>query len=72
MAYAESTRHAGVEGLNSRFADLSARWKARLERNRRYRRTFNELNALSNRELADLGMSRAMLRSVAWESSAKG
>ena len=71
MAYAESTRHAGAHGFNTRLSDLSARWKSRLERNRRFRTTLNELNALSDRELADLGMSRAMLRSVAWESSAK-
>lgn len=71
MAYAANITHNGIEGLNGRFATLSARWKARLERNRRFRTTLAELSALSDRELADLGMSRAMLRSVAWESSAK-
>lgn len=31
-------------------------------------RTMRELNSLSNRELADLGMSRGGLRSVAYEA----
>ena len=34
-----------------------------------YRKTLNELSALSNRELADLGLSRSELRHVAWQSS---
>ena len=32
---------------------------------RAYRQTVNELNALSNRELTDLGISRAEIRRVA-------
>lgn len=70
MAFADFSSVA-AQPRNTRLAALSARWKSRLERNRRFRNTLNELNALSDRELADLGMSRSMLRSVAWESSAK-
>lgn len=33
-----------------------------------YRRTVRELSELSNNELADLGMSRASIRSVAWHA----
>lgn len=35
---------------------------------RLYRETVSELNRLSNRELADLGISRADIRSVARRS----
>lgn len=30
-----------------------------------YKRTLNELNSLTDRELADLGLHRGMIRSVA-------
>lgn len=33
-----------------------------------YRRTLNELSVLSNRDLADLGISRSMIVSVALEA----
>lgn len=38
-------------------------------RRRIYRTTLTELQSLSNRELADLGMSRAELRRVAYEAA---
>lgn len=41
----------------------------RYKRYRIYRTTFNEMNLLSNRELKDLGLHRAGLREVAWESA---
>jgi len=34
-----------------------------------YRATLGELSALSNRDLADLGLSRSMIRSVAAEAA---
>ncbi|MGB3407358.1 MAG: DUF1127 domain-containing protein [Jannaschia sp.] len=34
-----------------------------------YRRTFDELSALSNRDLADLGLSRSMIRGIALEAA---
>lgn len=36
-----------------------------------YSETFNELNALSNRDLADLGISRSMIRGIAHEAAYK-
>ena len=42
---------------------------ARHASRRIYKTTLNELNNLSNRELADLGMHRTELRSVAWEAA---
>ena len=38
---------------------------------RKYRETYNELMRLSNRELADLGISRADIPSVARRSAAQ-
>ncbi|PYE88135.1 DUF1127 domain-containing protein [Phyllobacterium leguminum] len=38
---------------------------------RRYRETIGELNRLSNRELTDLGISRADIPHVARHSSAR-
>ena len=39
------------------------RWK-------QYRRTVNELNALSPRDLSDVGIEPGQMRSVAWTRSA--
>lgn len=45
------------------FADL----QERIARYRLYRQTVNELGALSNRELADLGLCRSQIRALAYE-----
>ncbi|MFV2034928.1 MAG: DUF1127 domain-containing protein [Halocynthiibacter sp.] len=65
MAFA-STSHSTDAGLTTRFIALLSSAFAALARHRLYNRTFNELSALSNRELDDLGLSRAHLRSVAY------
>jgi len=41
----------------------------RRAKQRVFRTTLNELSALSNRELADLGLHRSELKRVAWESA---
>ena len=43
--------------------------KTRFARYRLYRQTVSELSALSNRELADLGLSRAMIRGLARQAA---
>lgn len=43
--------------------------KLRFARHRVYRRTVSELSALSNRELADLGLHRSMIRRVAMQAA---
>ncbi|NVO54564.1 DUF1127 domain-containing protein [Rhodobacteraceae bacterium B1Z28] len=43
--------------------------KARFDRYRMYRQTVNELSTLSNRELADLGLHRSMIRRVALQAA---
>ncbi len=42
--------------------------KTRFARYRLYRQTVNELSALSNRELADLGLHRSMIRQLAQQA----
>lgn len=55
---------------------LRDRLNARIEtaregmaKRRVYRRTYAELSALSNRDLADLGLSRSMIPAVAHEAA---
>ncbi|SDJ93865.1 DUF1127 domain-containing protein [Aliiruegeria lutimaris] len=43
----------------------------KLRQFRAYRRTMDELNTLDDRELADLGLSRAMFRGIAREAALK-
>ena len=67
MAYATThTTLAPASGrsLSTLFADLVARY----ERHRKFRQTVLELQSLSDRELADLGMTRSMIRRIALEA----
>lgn len=67
MAFATETRTA-TSGLK---LDLSAAIYALMNRiadYRAYNRTVAELSNLSNRELADLGLSRASIRSAATQA----
>lgn len=41
----------------------------RLATHRVYKTTLNELQVLSNRELADLGLHRSELKRIAWEAA---
>lgn len=54
---------------SARVSGVVADLKARFTRYRVYRNTLNELSDLSQRELDDLGLSRAMLRRVAYEAA---
>ena len=68
MAYMNTTTAAHP----SVFAQISAFFEGaatRYKQHRLYRATFDELSALSNRELADLGLNRSDLRRVSLEAS---
>ena len=68
MAYASAhqTRTAGLFGtVAEAFASMRNAWT----RSRVYMRTYNELSALSTRELADLGISRSMITRLAYEAA---
>lgn len=51
--------------LANRFIALIAGWKETFATRQTYRQTVKELNALSDRELADLGIGRGSIRFVA-------
>ena len=66
MAYSHVNTGAVREGFFATLkADLGA-WRAR---RRVYAKTLTELSRLSNRELADLGLHRSQLRSVALQAA---
>jgi uncharacterized protein YjiS (DUF1127 family) len=68
MAYVSSNRTTTL-GLVDRLAeirkDLADAWRAY----RVYRQTLTELQALSMRELNDLGLNPSMLRTIALEAA---
>lgn len=66
MAYAHTsaTTLAGRSGQG-----LLARLREALHRRNVYTRTLRELNALTTRELADLGMTRSMITRTALEAA---
>ncbi|EYD71215.1 DUF1127 domain-containing protein [Limimaricola hongkongensis] len=66
MAYTTDTRSAG---LGQRIAALRASLADRVAKSKIYRTTFNELQALTDRDLADLGISRSMIKRIAIEAS---
>lgn len=55
-----------VLGTAARILNTAAERRAM---RRIYRTTLGELMALSNRELADLGLHRSELKRIAWESA---
>ncbi|PTX54075.1 uncharacterized protein DUF1127 [Litoreibacter ponti] len=69
MAYNSNVRTAPsiLERLVSYKDDLATRYA----QYRVYKTTLDELRTLSNRELADLGLSRANLKSIAYEAAYK-
>lgn len=44
-------------------------FRARSEQRKVYRNTVRELSALTDRDLADLGLSRSMIKSIAHEAA---
>lgn len=67
MAHASDIRVAGFDF--SRIAALRETLATRYANFRMYRATMNELYDLSDRELADLGLCRANIRSLAIETA---
>ena len=59
---------AGYDHAQAGLSGLWARMSKRLADHRLYVRTLDELDALSDRDLADLGLSRLQIREVARES----
>jgi uncharacterized protein YjiS (DUF1127 family) len=68
MAYVNATRISQIS-LLSRVLDATAGITAALRQREVYLKTLRELNALSDRDLADLGINRAMVRDIAHEAA---
>jgi uncharacterized protein YjiS (DUF1127 family) len=68
MAYVNNSRAAEL-GLRARLSGLLDGLAARYAQYRLYRTTYDELNRLSDRELADLGLHRANIASVSLEAA---
>jgi uncharacterized protein YjiS (DUF1127 family) len=72
MTFANETHRAQQElTLGTWFRDLRANLGERVARYRTYRTTLNELASLSDRDLSDLGLHRAMIADVAREAAYK-
>ena len=69
MAYASNNQGIAQNGLTARFDAILIDIRARLARRRVFNQTRHELQALSNRELADLGLSRSEIRRIAWQAA---
>ncbi|MEY1556026.1 DUF1127 domain-containing protein [Yoonia sp. R2331] len=67
MAYT-NTNTAGLS-LAEKFADFRAQWAEASAKRKVFRTTVAELETLSSRELADLGISRASIKAVAYEAA---
>lgn len=68
MAYANTTR-AGTAGITDWLNAAVKTVRDAIARRRLYIRTFRELNTLNDRELADLGIHRAMISVIAAEAA---
>lgn len=68
MAYVNSSRQATVT-FGDRIAALVKVVGQSMQRRRAYLHTLGELNALSDRDLADLGLARSEIPHVAREAA---
>ena len=70
MAYVTSTRSVQMI-FSDRFATLAVAVKDMIARRRVFNQTLFELGQLSDRDLSDLGLSRASISDVAREAAYK-
>ncbi|KAB2885052.1 MAG: DUF1127 domain-containing protein [Albidovulum sp.] len=68
MAYVSGVR-GGNAGLADRIADVARELGEKWRRYGVYRETVRELNALSDRDLADLGIHRSQVTAVAKDAA---
>ncbi|SFR35847.1 protein of unknown function [Yoonia tamlensis] len=68
MAYQAQTQFAGVS-FAARFAAFRAEVANKIAANKVYSTTYNELQSLTNRDLADLGLGRSDIKRIALEAA---
>lgn len=61
--------HSVETGFFRRLSNALANYREMRQRNRVFRQTRRELNALTERELADLGIARSMITRIAREAA---
>ncbi|GFE63541.1 DUF1127 domain-containing protein [Litoreibacter roseus] len=64
-----TTQSQSRAGSAAHLGGFVAELKQRYAQYRLYRQTLNELSALTDRELNDLGLSRSILRRIAYEAA---
>ena len=68
MAYASVSR-AAHGSIAERLAALLKSVKTSFSRRQKYQTTLRELNALTDRELSDLGIHRSLIATIAHEAA---
>lgn len=68
MSYASDIFSPGLS-MADRVSNLRRAFAEWRSANRAYRTTFDELDRLTDRELADLGISRGEIRDIAFQAS---
>jgi len=58
-----------THGLQSPFAERITALRETITKRRTYRKTVRELQGLSNRDLADLGIHRSAIKYIAYEAA---
>ncbi|PRY21252.1 uncharacterized protein DUF1127 [Aliiruegeria haliotis] len=71
MAYVSATPSAEFHVSTGWLRSLIDSVNLRIERERAYRRTYDELSMMSERELADINLSSLDIRDVACEAAAR-
>jgi uncharacterized protein YjiS (DUF1127 family) len=69
MAHATDYATRAQSALNARWETLLSDIRARRARRRVFRSTHSELSALSDRELADLGLARSEIGRIAYQAA---
>ena len=67
MAFA-STYITAQQGISDRVVTFAAVSVERFKKARAFRKTMNELAALPNSQLCDMGLNRSMIRRAAYQS----
>lgn len=70
MAYALSNTTTGFS-LSGKLNQLSEAWKAASAKRAVFNKTYNELQALSDRDLADIGITRTDIADLARQEALK-
>lgn len=68
MAYANTQTIAGIP-VSGWIGDVLAKWTVARERRAVYLQTLNELSAMSDRDLADISVSRLQIEDIARDAA---